>query len=428
MNNISDLIRDTAIHSSLYADPAIFELEMARIFHDGWVYVGHDSEIPKRGDYLRRTMGLEPVILARGASGIHVVANRCAHRGNLLCQQERGNRKVLACQYHGWVFGLDGNFLDMPLSTAECEGSTGRNLKRATVDVYNGFVFATFNPAPAPLREHLGNAAAALDRAVELSPAREVQIRGSWVRHLFRANWKMLSENEADGYHVSFVHDSFTKAVAARGKYVGVLSGSEAAMSGVVRALGHGHTELDYSPGYTRPLEWLGVPEDRFPEYTSAMSAAYGEERAREISRAGPPHTFIFPNLFLAETALVMIQPLGIGESVNWHAPLYLKGAPEALNTRILRKSEVALGPASFLTADDAIIAERQWRALRGSPAWLDLSRGVARERSGGTDTVESHYTDETSNRGFWRHYRAVMTAPEGTATGRRKFALQEAR
>ena len=142
------------------------------------------------------------------------------------------------------------------------------------------------------------------------------------------------------------------------------------------------------------------------------MEMRYGAERAAEIMRKGPPHTFIFPNLFLAETALVMIQPLGVGETVNWHTPLYLKGAPEEVNRRILRQGEVALGPSAFLTADDAIIAERQWRALDGSPGWLDLSRGISREHlDGASGVMTSHYTDETPNRGFWQHYKNVMTA-----------------
>jgi benzoate/toluate 1,2-dioxygenase alpha subunit len=47
--NIDSLIGDNRVHRSVYEDPAIFELEMARIFHRAWVYVGHDSEVPEAG-------------------------------------------------------------------------------------------------------------------------------------------------------------------------------------------------------------------------------------------------------------------------------------------------------------------------------------------------------------------------------------------
>ncbi len=416
MAKIDTLIREGAVHAQLYSDPEIFAREMREIFGMGWVYVGHESEIPKRGDYLRRMMGTEPVIFTRAADGVHVVANRCAHRGNLVVQPEHGNRKAFACQYHGWVFGPDGSLLDTPL-TAKVDGAPkGPGLKRATVDSYRGFAFATFNPSPKPLREHLGRATAAIDRQCGLSPMGEVALRRPSIQHLFRANWKMLSENEADGYHVGFVHDSFTKGVGLKGKYDNVLSGEEDKITAVVRYLGDGHTELDYESTYSQPLTWLGTSPDRYPAYTDAMNAAYGEAPAREAMRAGPPHTFIFPNLFLAETCLVMIQPVAVGETVNWHTPMYLKGVPEEVNRRIMRQGEVAIGPSSFLTADDAIIAERQWRALRDSPGWLDISRGTERERCEDGVWV-SHYTDETPNRGFWRHYAAVMAGEkEGVA------------
>lgn len=409
MSNIADLIRDTTVHSQLYTDPAIFDREMDLIFGQGWVYVGHESEIPARGDYVRRTMGLEPVILTRSSEGIHVLANRCSHRGNLICQLERGNRRAFACQYHGWVFDQKGNLVDIPFPAGADVDRAQLGLKKAHVEIYRGFIFATFASARCSLLEHLGNARQALDRATNLSPVGEVTLRSTWVKHLFCANWKMLSENEADGYHVNFVHDSFAKGIKLQGKYGNVLQDQEDKLTAVSRYLGNGHTELDYGPTYDRPLIWLGTAADRYPAYTAAMVARYGESQSSEIMRAGPPHTFIFPNLFLAETSLVMIQPLSIGETVNWHTPLYLKGAPDEVNRRILRQGEIALGPSAFLTADDAIIAERQWRALRGSPGWLDLNRGKSREQRGDNGTTTSHYTDETPNRGFWQHYKSVM-------------------
>ncbi|MBW4091500.1 MAG: Rieske 2Fe-2S domain-containing protein [Proteobacteria bacterium] len=412
MTDLRALVRPTGVHGALYNDPAVFDAEMQHIFGQGWVYVGHTSEIPERGDYVRRTLGTEPVIVVRAADGVNVLANRCTHRGNLLCQAERGRRRAFACPYHGWVFDAGGALVDVPFPAGAEADRAGLHLRRATVEIYRGFIFASFAARPCRLAEHLGHARQALDRASDLSPSGEVQIGRTWIKHLFQANWKMLSENEADGYHVNFVHDSFARSVKVQGKYSDVLQGDEAGFTAVTRALGNGHTELDYGPTYRRPLAWLAVGPDRYPDYTAAMEGAYGVVRATEIMRAGPPHTFIFPNLFLAETCLVMIQPLAVGQTVNWHTPLLLRDAPVELNRRILRQGEVALGPSAFLTADDAVIAERQWRALLGSPGWLDLTRGAQREQQREDGVVVSHYTDETPNRGFWRHYLDVMEQP----------------
>ncbi len=422
---LRDLIEETTVHSSLYTEPEVFEQEMHFIFGTTWVFVGHASEIPAKGDFVRRTIGTVPVVVVRSDKDeISVLANRCAHRGNLLCQESSGRRKNLACQYHGWVFSLRGDLLDVPFPAGFTGDKKCHSLLQARVDSYCGFVFATFAKDPVPLAEYLGNARQALDRAANLSPVRELDLNGGWVKHLYHANWKMLAENNTDGYHVNYVHDSFARGIKVQYKYDNVLISDESKLEAVARDLGNGHSEIDYGPTYAKPLVWLGVEPDRFPDYTLAMEAAYGAAPAREIMRNGPPHTYIFPNLFIAETAVTMIQPLAAGRSVVWHTPLYWKGVPEAVNRRILRLGEAALGPSAFLLADDAIISERQWQALSGSPAWLDLTRGMQRERTDPDGTRTSHYSDETPQRGFWRHYRrlaevrtAAMAGPVSSGT-----------
>ena len=82
MTDYGAAIRTDRVHGSLYVDPAVFADEMSRIFTRGWVFVGHDSEIPEPGDWLTRRLGREPVIFVRDRDGtLRVLANRCAHRG-----------------------------------------------------------------------------------------------------------------------------------------------------------------------------------------------------------------------------------------------------------------------------------------------------------------------------------------------------------
>ena len=93
---IPRLVTKDSVHSSVYTETDIFAEEMKTIFGEGWVYVAHASEVPKRGDYVRRSIGVEPVIVVRDRDEIHVVANRCAHRGNLLCMADRGIKRSFA--------------------------------------------------------------------------------------------------------------------------------------------------------------------------------------------------------------------------------------------------------------------------------------------------------------------------------------------
>ena len=48
-----------------YSDQRLFELEKNKVFADGWVCVGHQSEISKIGQYVTATIGDEPIVILR---------------------------------------------------------------------------------------------------------------------------------------------------------------------------------------------------------------------------------------------------------------------------------------------------------------------------------------------------------------------------
>src|SRR5680860_1182858 len=80
------------VNESVYHDRGIFALEMQRIFSSTWVYVAHESELPDPGDYRTSVIGIKPVIVSRDQDGeIHVLLNRCMHRGAVVCRTERGH-------------------------------------------------------------------------------------------------------------------------------------------------------------------------------------------------------------------------------------------------------------------------------------------------------------------------------------------------
>ena len=110
-----ELVHTDRVHGSLLHDPEIFADEMERIFVQGWVFVGHESEVKNDGDWVRRQLGNESVLMVRAENGeVNVLANRCSHRGTALCWEHKGNTAFFQCTYHNWRFGLDGGLRAVP--------------------------------------------------------------------------------------------------------------------------------------------------------------------------------------------------------------------------------------------------------------------------------------------------------------------------
>jgi phenylpropionate dioxygenase-like ring-hydroxylating dioxygenase large terminal subunit len=411
---VAGLVQHDQVHGSVYTSQTVFDLEIERLFRDGWVFVAHDSEVPEPGDYVTRRMGRQPVIVARAKDGsVHVLTNRCAHRGNRICNLDRGNALSFRCPYHGWTYANDGRVVAIPMKQgygASFE-STREELalhSAARVDSYRGFVFASFAAKGITLREHLGKATLAFDRLLRLSPTGELDLSAGWLKHHQRCNWKMVMENNVDGYHALFTHQSVYDAVRPA-----KVSHQPSKVDVLVRDIGNGHAEIDYSEEYKKLDEefvWFGrAPRSTLPGYVEAMNKAYGPEPTHEAFVVGPPHTLIFPNLFLAEMNVMVVEPLAPGETIAYTTPAFLKGAPE-MNRKMLRRTEGAMGPAGFLIADDGEIGRRNQMGLAAEqPEWVVLRRGFETEIHDETGTVNHDKSAETPQRGFWRHWAAVL-------------------
>ncbi len=406
------LIRSEQVHGSLYTDPNIYQQELQSIWYRTWVYVGHESEVLNANDFVMKSIGPEPVIMTRDKSGtIHLLHNRCPHRGNRVCVKEGGNARSFTCPYHGWTFANDGNLKGYPFPSGY-EGVDRRDLglgRVARVASYRGFVFGSMAAEGPSLEDHLGPAMRSIDALCETSPEGEIEVTAGFLKHKVKSNWKFLVENETDGYHPSFVHASIFEVAES-----GIGSLYSADSTAVSRDFGNGHTENDLRPEFRKrdtPLSWFGTTVDKLPDYTAKMNAAYGEEKARQIMIDGTPHIMIFPNLFIAEIQMFVLQPLSVNETVQHVTALQFKGAPD-LNRRMRQQTMGSVGPAGFLLADDAEMYERTQVGVQLlDPEWLYLGRGKHRERLDADGFLVGDNTDEVPSRGIWRHYKAMMEA-----------------
>jgi fatty-acyl-CoA synthase len=409
-----ELVLPDRIHGSLYTEPRVFADELERIFYRSWVYIGHDSEVPNPGDYARKQLGLQPVVMTRDSDGqLHVLLNRCAHVANLVCHENRGRTKAFRCPYHGWTYGLDGTCLGIPFNKAygPDPGKSGRSLASpAQVDSYRGFVFASVNPDVPDLREHLGRATDSIDQLCDLSPEGEIELSAGWLRHLTRSNWKIGYEGLVDGYHPGFVHQSLVRVI---GDTYNFDASDNSYPLVVVRDLGNGHADLDFRPHYRssdREFQWFtGGRREKLPRYVEGMEASYGKERAHQILVDGPPHTIIFPNLFLGEMFVMVVDLVDPLTHIELQTPVAWKGAEE-VNSRNLHQTHASLGPAGMVIADDTAMFERNQKGLMArQPEWLMRDRGGSRSEVGEDGIRRSQMTDDVAVLGFWHRYRELM-------------------
>ena len=405
-----ELIKPDRVHGSLYTDPEIFAEEMAKIFYTTWVYVGHESEVPEVNDYVVKPFGPQSVIMSRSKDGeIHLLQNRCAHRANLVCDAPKGNSTAFRCQYHGWTYANDGALLGFPYKKGY-EGIADKSQlglgKVPRVASHQGFVFGSFATEGPTLLEHLGAAAGEMDRLARLSPSGKIKLSAGWLKHKAKANWKMLLENETDGYHPQFVHSS---VFVAADSGIGALYSDNA--DAVSRDLGNGHTENDLRPEFRRlgnVMGWFGTTEEKVPNYVAKMRALHGE-KADEILIEGSPHLMVFPNLFIAEIQIFVIQPLAVDETVQHVTAIQFEDGEE-MNRRLLQQTIGSVGPAGFLLADDSEMYERNQRGVQArNPEWLVVNRGANRERVDENGHLIGYNTDEVPIRAIWRHYKNLM-------------------
>src|SRR5215468_7379715 len=174
------LVKEDRVHLSLYTNPDVFADEMDKIFHRGWVYVGHQGEVPNPGDFRLKRIGLQPVIMVRDQHGeVHLLLNRCRHRGATVCQQMQGNTRSFRCMYHGWTYLLNGQLSGVPSMEGYGEAFRREDLglvKVPRVAEHRGFIFASLSPAGITLDEHLGRAKEEIDLFAGMSDADEVEV------------------------------------------------------------------------------------------------------------------------------------------------------------------------------------------------------------------------------------------------------------
>ena len=412
-----DLVKSDAVHGSVYLDTEIFDDEMKKIYGVGWVYIGHESEVPNPGDFKRKKLGKAPVIFSRDQQGkTHVLFNRCRHRASTVCQLDEGNAKHFRCEYHGWMYGLDGELRVAPYPDAYTNLDRAKlSLNQpARVEQYRGFVFASLKDTGLSLFDYLGGPTREqLDIFCDASPEGEIDVRAGVTKFVYDGNWKLQMENSIDGYHPNFTHQSFFDGFGRRGESRPPFFDGDSDCKS--RALGRGNGLLDYRPMFLAPKVkevLLGQLKQTSwgRKYYDDMVAAHGQARAEDVI-CGRTHMNVFPNLMVLGEQVRTLRPISATRTEVELAPTLLKGAPDEINEMRLRSYEAFYTTQGGGIHDDIEMFNRVADGLRcEAEPWLLFNRGVDRELEE-DGTISGHITDEIPQRAMWRYWLEVMTA-----------------
>ncbi|MCW5718137.1 MAG: Rieske 2Fe-2S domain-containing protein [Bauldia sp.] len=420
---LAHLVRPDVVHRRLYTDPALFDIEMDRIFGGTWAYLGHESEVEKPGSFVRKRLGRRQVLLVRTEAGeVRGLLNRCTHRGTMLMAEDRGCQKRFTCPYHGWSFDLDGRIRNLPVADSyDRLFERPFDLGQLRVESFRGFVFATMAAEPLPLLAWLGPARRWLDEHIDRHPGGRLRVLPTAVIQEYRANWKMSWDNAADGIHATFAHRSYN-LLGKEAETETVLARNPATTPMISMTLGHGHCVVDQRPGIPagpwstmRPLPTRADLEDAL--------AARGEATAANLDLAtgNMVNLSLFPNLLFVGNQLMVVEPLGVDHTRVSMFLVVADGAPEEINLLRLRVDEDFV---SFGTPDDLEMFERVQEGLKVvEEEWVDISRGDhAGDVVGEDGLVTGGISSEAPIRAYLEEWKRLMSKPIPTTVRRSRI------
>lgn len=391
---VSTQNRSFRIHRSAYRSPEVFAREKDMIFGKCWLYLGHGTELKKKGDFVTRRVGGRDLIFVRdSAEQVRALFNSCTHRGTPVCREANGTARNFVCPYHGWVFANTGELRSTSAQggyseTLNVDGHL--NLKAVPrLEDYRGFYFVNFNPNAISLHDYLAGARAQIDAIFDQSEAEQVILPGDHS-YTVRANYKLLCENSYDGYHLTSVHASyidFLRDQAAGTPAAGMIDQTMAAFStqGQARALGNGHAVLESYVPTGRPVarwipSWGPELKKEIDAKRAWLEAKYGAERANYIAEV-QKNLVIFPNLVINDILAITVRVIEPESPSFMRVNSWAMGpSEESAALRAIRLDNFIsfLGPAGFGSPDDIEMLEMCQRGIEHTPVeWTELSKGM---------------------------------------------------
>jgi Rieske 2Fe-2S family protein len=193
-----------------YCSPEIFELDIEKVFFTQWLYVGHESQIARPGDFLVYSLAGESIVVLRGEKGeLRAFFNVCRHRGSRLIQEACGSIRAFRCPYHNWTYGLDGSLRGAP-GMLDQISKEDFSLHPVWVESWMGLIYINLSQK----KPSLSMAQMLEVAAPEMKPfGLEHTKIAKTICYEVPCNWKLFMENYRECYHCLANHPEFCGTV-----------------------------------------------------------------------------------------------------------------------------------------------------------------------------------------------------------------------
>jgi phenylpropionate dioxygenase-like ring-hydroxylating dioxygenase large terminal subunit len=379
--------------------------------------------VPEKGSYITLNYGKVPVVMVRdGDSHVHVLHNRCGHKGAKLVDKPCGKIPAVRCCYHGWRYRLDGKLLGVP----HMQGYEGTDfdkddpqysMQKMKSESYRGFVFATMNPYGPDVKTWLGGAADVMDNLCDRAPGGEVEAAGGVLRYEHECNWKMFIENLNDTMHPMIVHRSVVDSAL---DYIKTLPEDSPRRdeAEIIPPFGAsyevfeetGITGFPFGHHYDGGKTSIHADYTLDPDYEAAMLKAYGKKRMYDILSFNTHNTLYYPSLTIKSAVqnIRVVRPIAYNKTIIETWSFRLKGAPDSMLKRTLLYSRLINSNGSMVGPDDLTAYFRIQEGLQSQASdWIEMHRNFGRDDELGDRTVGKGTSDLDVRTQFsaWRQY-----------------------